>query len=238
MFEGRRRILEAAHLVYYQFWGEQSEHLGHQLQPVPGYGHLQYLNEERINSLGLKTLDYNEVVLLVREEYEVAYNYLRLCEGNPDSRGGGMVVTGQPGIGLHLPPTTVSFANNRYLISNPGKTCFLYYLLFRLLGVRKTVALQVRDNFVLFQGTGVHLEYDMGSAGGHGIPSGAWALTDSHSGFKEPCPPFLTAQRANGAWVVQTTSPSKDKWATWRKEYTADLYWMDVFSLDELKALG
>ncbi|KAH9053616.1 hypothetical protein EDB87DRAFT_211619 [Lactarius vividus] len=70
------------------------------------------------------------------------------------------------------------------------------------------------------------------------IPSRAWALTDPHPGFDEPCEAFFIAQRVNSAWIVQTTSPSERKWRSWHKEYTAVTYWMDVSSLDECEALG
>jgi hypothetical protein len=70
------------------------------------------------------------------------------------------------------------------------------------------------------------------------IPHGTWALTDSQTMFEKPCAPFLAACRAGNAWIVQTTSPSQDKWVSWREAQTAKTYWMDVFPLDELTALG
>ena len=45
----------------------------------------------------------------------------------------------------------------RLLTPNSGKSCFLYYLLFRLLSMKKSVAFQVGDKFLLFQDTGVRL---------------------------------------------------------------------------------
>ena len=52
--------------MYYKFWWEGLDEL---LQPVPGCN-LKYLPEEHINTLQLDHLSYNELVLLVREEYE------------------------------------------------------------------------------------------------------------------------------------------------------------------------
>ena len=118
-----------------------------------------------------------------------------------------------------------------------GKSCFLYYLLFRLLSMRKSVAFQVGDKFLLFQDTGVRL-CDVAFSSGQIIPDGTWALADSHRHFNEPCDAFLNACKSGRAWVVQTTSPIEDKWRLWEKEYGADTYWMDVVTLDELNALG
>ena len=67
------------------------------LQSVPG-STFKYLPKELIDSLGLrKYLLYDEEVLLVCEGYSVAYRDLQLLEKRP--RCGGVVVTGQPGIG-------------------------------------------------------------------------------------------------------------------------------------------
>ena len=97
--------------MYYKFWWEGLDKL---LQSVPGCD-LKYLSKENINSLKLRHLSYNTSVLLVREEYEVAYKYLQSWdeEEDPYRRGAGMVVTGHPGIGMHLSLATVSFANSR-----------------------------------------------------------------------------------------------------------------------------
>jgi hypothetical protein len=100
-------MLEAAQLVYNKFWGKNLNDI---LQPVPNYGDLKYFTEEQIVDLKLMRLLYGETVLLVREEYDVCYNALK------DSNSGGVVVTGQPGIGMHLSPTAdpaVFFTKNR-----------------------------------------------------------------------------------------------------------------------------
>ena len=99
--------------MYYKFWWEGLDEL---LQPVPGCN-LKYLSEEHIDSLQLNHLCHNESVLLVREEYEIAFRYLQLSEEKkrPQRRSAGMVVTGQPGIGVYLLLTMVSFANNRLI---------------------------------------------------------------------------------------------------------------------------
>ncbi|KAI9463713.1 hypothetical protein BJY52DRAFT_1184710 [Lactarius psammicola] len=212
-FEGRRIFLDAAHRVYYECWGKNLDEL---LRPVPECNDFKYIAKEQIHSLGIRDLNYRADVLLVRKEYKDAYEELRSWERNPLDRGGGAVVLGHPGI---------------------GKTCFLYYLLFRLLSERKTVAFQVGEDFVLFQDTGIQ-RCRTTSSNGLAISSGTWALTDSEAGFERPCDAFLKACAAGRAWVVQTTSPSRIKYGTWSKEQDATLFWMQVFPSDELIALG
>ena len=103
--------------------------------------------------------------------------------------------------------------------------------------MKKSVAFQVDDKFLLFQDTGVRL-CDTTSYSGQIIPEGTWALADSHTGFETPCAAFLSACKSGRAWVVQTTSPLEDKWRLWEKQHGADIYWMDVVTLDELNAFG
>jgi hypothetical protein len=228
--KARKKTLEAAYLVYYKFWGEGLDKI---LQPAPGCD-LKYLPEEHINSLKLKRLSFDESVLLVREEYEVAFTHLQSCEEiKGQSRRRGMVVTGQPGIGMHL---SQAVSDSLIIATHyPGKTCFLYYLLFRLLSMRKNVAFQLNDQFLLFQDTGVQI-YD--AFDDPCMPDGTWALTDSHTSFDTPCPAFFTGCLSSRPWVVQTTPPVEDNWRSWSKHHSAGIYWMDVVALDELNALG
>ena len=103
--------------------------------------------------------------------------------------------------------------------------------------MKKSVAFQVGDKFLLFQDTGVRL-CDTTFSSGQIIPDGTWALADSYRRFEEPCDAFLNACKSGRAWVVQTTSLLEDKWRSWEKEYGADIYWMDVVTLDKVNALG
>ncbi|KAH9066407.1 hypothetical protein EDB87DRAFT_716591 [Lactarius vividus] len=109
-FEARQKLWEAAHLVYYTFWGKDLDKL---LQPVPECGNFRYLTEEQIHKLGVRgPLGYSEVVLLVRKEYEDVYSELRSYQSKPEeSRGGGVVVLGQPVIGKHVSCTISYFAS-------------------------------------------------------------------------------------------------------------------------------
>jgi hypothetical protein len=88
--------LEVAHLVYRKFWGTSLDDI---LQHIPG-SNLNYLPEDLINTLGLDVLLYHDTFLLVRKEYEATYREISRYKENPMS--GGVVITGQPGIGVHL----------------------------------------------------------------------------------------------------------------------------------------
>ena len=104
-----------------------------------------------------------------------------------------MVVTNQPGIGAYLMGTTVVLADDCHP-PNKGKTCFLYYLLFRLLGEQMTVEFQVEDFVILFQDTGLRIFDSTSAIATTNTPQGTWALTDSHQGYIHPCQPFLDAK--------------------------------------------
>jgi hypothetical protein len=100
-FQARRNLLEAAHRLYYEFWGRGLD--THHLQPVPNSGSFMYLPQEKINRLQLRSrFLYHEDALLVREEYKVAYSDLLSFHENPMGRGSGVVVLGQSGIGMYI----------------------------------------------------------------------------------------------------------------------------------------
>lgn len=115
--KGNLAALEAAHLVYYKFWGDNG--LDKQLQPALGCN-FNYLPRQLIDSLKLRSLSYKEPVLLIREEYELAFQYLKAQEGKgQDIRSGGVVITGQPGIGTYLSLSVISFAKNSLVSDHP-----------------------------------------------------------------------------------------------------------------------
>ena len=66
--------------------------------PAKGCKGLKYLPNTKVDELQLHTLGYNEEVLLVCEEYLIALGALGMKSGT----GGGMVITGQPGIGMEF----------------------------------------------------------------------------------------------------------------------------------------
>ena len=105
--------------MYRKVWGHKLDDI---FQAVPGQGDYKHLSTQKIHDLGLRALFYEANVLLVRKEFEISYEELEKYKAGP-YESGGVVVTGQPGIGLHLSPTTDSFTNNHYF-HNLGKTCF------------------------------------------------------------------------------------------------------------------
>ena len=80
--------------MYFRFWGADLNVL---LQPVPDCD-LKYLGTDQIAPL--KSLFYPEDILLVREEYKTLYDDIWSYRNLP--RVGGVVVSGQPGIGMHI----------------------------------------------------------------------------------------------------------------------------------------
>jgi hypothetical protein len=98
--------LKSAHLVYYKFWGETLDGI---LELVgPNCGNLKYLSQNHIGPLDLHHLLFSEEVLLVRDEYEIVYEDLCSYKAEAKVKRGGVVVTGQPGIGMLLLPTLAS----------------------------------------------------------------------------------------------------------------------------------
>jgi hypothetical protein len=121
---------------------------------------------------------------------------------------------------------------------NTGKSCFLYYVLFRLLSERKPVAFQLLNQFVVFQEDGIS-SHPL-DAEAHILPKGlgSWALSDSNEGTMQPCGAFRNASKQNIAWIVQATSPLKERWKMWQKYLSATIFVMEPFVADEMTALG
>ena len=129
MNEEHRDKLEAALLICCTFWGKNLDDVL-AVQPVTNYGNFKYLTEKQILSLKLERLLYNEVVLLVREEYNVCYKDLKdaYSVAQEHKSGGGVIVTGQPGIGMHLSLTAIFFTNNHPPNSQSRKNMFFVLL--------------------------------------------------------------------------------------------------------------
>ena len=64
-----------------------------------------------------------------------------------------------------------------------------------------------------------------------------WALSDSTEGTKWPCSAFQKASKMGTAWIVQATSPAKERWDRWSKECNAGLFVMDCITARESRAL-
>jgi hypothetical protein len=77
-------------------WGKDFKEM---LLDVPNCEGMKYLPAAQVDYLQIKHLGYPEQVLLIRTEYILSMNKFTsksLCEG------GGVVITGQPGIGMDI----------------------------------------------------------------------------------------------------------------------------------------
>ncbi|KAF8509069.1 hypothetical protein BU17DRAFT_99245 [Hysterangium stoloniferum] len=189
--------------------------------------HAHFWGQSRVNIVEIAGKSYSTVditfvevpqnsrpadILLVREEYILAYNTILADTLKEGRRRSAFLVTGHPGI---------------------GKSLFLLYLLFRRLEEQEPVALQIdADEFVLFSMNGVSLHSGKASSA-YDIPKGAWALSDSWGELLGPCNAFRTPR----AHVIHTSSPSSRRWKEWKKQLSADMYIMDIWLLEELQTL-
>jgi hypothetical protein len=103
------------------------------------------------------------------------------------------------------------------------------------LGEKKPVALQQSKCIFIFQDHGVDrypLDVDPDV-----FPEDTWALCDSNRQNPHPCSAFLEAAQQLQAWIVQTTSPMEERWKGWFKHRAADLFIMNCYSFNEIRAL-
>ncbi|KAH9172531.1 hypothetical protein EDB89DRAFT_1964677 [Lactarius sanguifluus] len=156
------KLLDAALRLHRNLWGNDLQGL---LKSFP------WVIKAKVNRLGLRSLGYQEDVLVFRQEYTIAFESLHL--GSPMSRSGkpGVVVVGQPG---------------------SGKSSFIYYLLLRQLSDKKSTAFQVSSgHFVLFRDRArVYSGRDKGV-----VPEGTLALTGLQ------CNAFLDAPWVRDTWI-------------------------------------
>ena len=82
-------------------WGKNLEEM---LLDVPDCEGLKYLPKAQVDHLQIGYLGYLEEVLLIRKEHIFAMNNLT---SKSLRKGGGVVVTGQPGIGMDLFPVMI-----------------------------------------------------------------------------------------------------------------------------------
>jgi hypothetical protein len=86
--------LHIAQSIYDTLWNKPLEHFRSE-STASLAGTTSYYRQELINEIHLSCLKFRENILLIREEYETAY---KVIQSWPDHEGG-VVVTGQPGIG-------------------------------------------------------------------------------------------------------------------------------------------
>ncbi|KAI1787267.1 hypothetical protein LXA43DRAFT_1166020 [Ganoderma leucocontextum] len=139
-----------------------------------------------------------EDVLVVRDEY----TWLRdQIESGYLAKTNAMVVTGQPGV---------------------GKTAFLLYLLLDRLEHRRPTAIQLSPNFfVIFNEHGVFVCDPKAFQ----LLDGYWALVDSNDRIKVPCDTFVESP---GVRIIQTASPSPERWKNWLKQKSGKVVVSDL----------
>ena len=211
-------------------WGRDLKEM---LLDVPDCGGLRYIPETQVNKLGLRDLGYGEKALLIRQEYTAALHQLTSMSLNDTS--GGVIVTGQPGIGADSLLIAITLLISALDSTKANPVFFFYVLLCRLCECKPT-ALDLESTFLLFDNTGVQL-HDAGPAGHFSLEKGVWALTDS-SANKQPNRAFYRAGQINAAWVVKATLPEREQWYQWEKELKMYHFVMNWLTSDELRALG
>ncbi|KAH9001604.1 hypothetical protein EDB92DRAFT_1827712 [Lactarius akahatsu] len=172
----------------------------------------KYVQERFIESSGMLALGFPERGgLLVRGEYQATWESFNNDIAKAH-KCGGVVVAGQPGI---------------------GKSCFLYYLLFRLLSKKNPVTFQRSGYFFVFQEDSVS-RYPL-TADPDNLPAGTWVLSDSNG--RLPCATFLEAASWGTSWIVQTTSPWEQRWKKWKTQRSADIFVMDYFTIETIEEM-
>lgn len=107
----------------------------------------------------------------------------------------------------------------------------MYLLIQRLQKKLPTAVQYLPTSFLLFDKRGVRTF--PGDRQNSVLLHDTWALSDSNASISSPCPAFLVS----GAVVIQATSPHQSRWKTWRKDYKARLFVMDLWSRPEMGAL-
>ncbi|KAI0297393.1 hypothetical protein BC826DRAFT_165340 [Russula brevipes] len=151
---------------------------------------------------------FSRVPVLLRKQYEDAY---RVVMSSCGPYGGGVIITGHPGI---------------------GKTMFLYYLLVLRLRNRQPTFFQYSPGFViLFDNRGVRVVSPV--IGDPDAPNEAWALIDSNIHVKSVPWIFATSDCPN--FIVVAASPRSERWKSlFHNRSDTKLWIMEPFTLEEL----
>ena len=115
----------------------------------------------------------------------------------------------------------------------PGKTCFLDFMLARLISAKQVVLVYSASRVLLFyQGT----VYMRGQASFLYIPTHkrdksfcAWALVDADSSSQGP-----TIEVHHRIWPLQASSPQPTRWKGWSKQFQAAMLGMPLWNEKEL----
>jgi hypothetical protein len=223
--------MSAAENLHERMWGQNINGILEEITDPEGVT-WEYVPKRQIDTLELNELGCPQInALLVRPEYKNAlesFDYDAAIE----RQCGGVVVTGQPGVGKLL---LIIGARPINLTSDSGKTCFLYYLLLHLLSQEIPVALQLHLSTILvFYDCGV----DKHRPETDTFPSGTWAIFRSNKSTEQPCASFRAASMQDRAWIVQTAAPLENRWIKWLRHDYVDIFVMDHTSIKEIAVIG
>ena len=175
--------------------------------------------------------------ILVLESYERMFHHLLLLRKGDKGSRQGVVITGQPGIGVCL-NGFLPYASIHQCIRSPGKTTFLSFLLARLISLKQVVLLRSSDSGLLFYHGQVYSRPAANSftdlpIGHMNLPEDwyfpIWTLLDVDG---SQAAPFIT--RGMNVWPIQASSPQPNRYASWRKQTGAALLGMPLWNMREL----
>lgn len=176
---------------------------------------------------------------MIRDEYLRLYDFLERTENGrtfEGSRRGGVVVSGQYGIGTFL-SEVVEVERRlrlRHFLPLAGKTLFLFYcLIIRLTkGLPTIFTTNSRYRVFLLDAKGVHLIHQDSS-----IECSltfhqprTWALVEAGMDGTSPGP-IITD---NSFFLVHIAPPDERLFRGWKKELNGAVYFMDVWTWDEI----
>ncbi|KAF9648100.1 hypothetical protein BDM02DRAFT_2349856 [Thelephora ganbajun] len=151
--------------------------------------------------------------IFIRSEYKEAEEFaLSVC--GDAAKYDGLVIAGQPGIGLTL--FCLAFTGSQDL--SPGKSVIPLRILLRRLALKLPIALQIRPNHALVFYRGGVKEFSRLEnrsvyhplSSEHGPPGRIWVLVDSNRELHEPAPAF----QGGFFFVVEASfpHPSHHRW--------------------------
>ena len=174
------------------------------------------------------TMTSDNKIVITRSYREM---YDRISDLRKALGSGGVVITGQPGIGVSLAEPTPCMATHRF-IHRLGKSFFLNFVLARLISAEQVVVLSAEDTIFLFYGGTV---YKRSPVHFSELPTckrkerwPIWTLIDADG----DCGPPINSW--DNIWPIQVSSPHPTRWKGWRKQRGAAIFGMCLWDEEEL----
>ena len=175
----------------------------------------------------------NSEIVVTSAYHEMYYRILGFRKRSASAvRNGGIVLTGQPGVGASLWLNSY-LCNNSPVFHCPGKTLFLDFMLLRLMSANQVVLLFTGSALYLFCDEHVYMRvpgYFLNLPtfqGASRFP--IWTLVDADD--LNHAPPINVSQNI---WPIQASSPNPNRWNTWSKRRDAALLGMPLWDIHEL----